>query len=390
MSLLDYYLKHGISPVCYLASNLPEHLERRRSLYNMLGLPGILFRDHKVLEIAAGSGQNSLYVAAQRPSKYVIVEPNPIALKQIEKTYRGLTFPHTRPEIIPTTLEEYSSKELFDGVICEGWLGSSSHERSLVGDIADRVAPGGILVLTALSITGWLANLIRYSLIQKLLSDKQQGYAFQANLTLEALSPHLRTVSGMTRRHEDWVKDNMVNTTYLEQGLTIEMILQETSPKGFHVLGASPDFITEWRWFKQLVGNHVRTNENALKCYERHVHNFLDYRRTFKERSPALNRRLNEWSVDLLAVLSQSKGKSFSELDPVYFRRIAEVLRPIGKNLKDLAKDLSCAIEEALRILLVSKIAPSDIAAMKNFKPWFGRETLYFSLVRDHAFSLGK
>ena len=384
MPLLNYYLKHGISPVCYLTSNLSEHLERRRSLYNMLGLPGILFRDGKILEIAAGSGQNSLYVAAQRPARYVIVEPNPVALKQIEETYSNFSVSHTRPEIIPVTLENYPSHELFDVVICEGWLGSSGHERSLVGNIADRVAPGGIMILTALSISGWLSNLIRYCLVQKLLSGKPYEYDSQVALVLEALSSHLQTISGMTRRHEDWVRDNMVNPTYLDQGLTLEMILREASQRGFTVLGASPDFITEWRWFKQLVGNNSRTNENALECYERYAHNFLDYRRIFDPRAPALNRQLNELSVALLTALSQSKAKAACELDPSYFRGIVQILRRIGKNLKSSATDLSAAVEEAVQIVNTPKVTSSAIAAMKNYKAWFGRETLYFSFIRSH------
>ena len=382
MSLLDYYLEHGISPVSYLANNLSEHLERRRSLYNMLGMPGILFRGRKVLEVAAGSGQNSLYVSGQRPSRYVIVEPNPVALKQIEETYSRFSVPHTPPEILPVTLEDYSTDELFDVVICEGWLGSSDHERSLIRTLADRVALGGMMILTALSIVGWLSNLVRYCLIQKLLADKPCEYDSQVALVLEALSPHLQTIPGMTRRHEDWVKDNMVNTTYLDQGLTLEMILHEVSPRGFTVLGASPGFITEWRWFKQLVGDGIRTNENALECYERSTHNFLDYRRTFGERAPALNRQLNELSVVLLEALSGSKAKASCDLTPTYFRGIARILRKIGKNLKSVAADLSAAVDEAIQILNAPEVTTSEIAAMKKYKAWFGRETLYFSFIR--------
>lgn len=367
----------------YLAGSLAEHLERRESLYNMLGLPGMLFRNAKVLEIAAGSGQNSLYVAARQPSRYVIVEPNPVALKQIEETYRNFNIPHTRPQIIPSTLENYSSNQSFDIVICEGWLGSSSHERSLVGTIADRVAPGGMMILTALSINGWLSNLIRYCLIQKLLTSNPCEYDSQVTLVLEALSPHLQTISGMTRRHEDWVKDNMVNPTYLDQGLTLEMILQEASPRGFNVFGASPDFITDWRWFKQLYGDHVRTNENVLECYKRCSHNFLDYRRTFGERAPAFNRRLNELSVAFLSALSKLKSKAPGKLEQAYFDGMAQILRPVRDNLGSIAEDLSAAVDEAIGILNTPEITPSAIAGMKNYRSWFGRETLYFSFLRS-------
>ena len=387
-SLLDYYLQHGISPVCYLAKDLSEHLERRQSLYNMLGLPGILFRNAKVLEIAAGSGQNSLYVSAQQPARYVIVEPNPVALKQIEETYRNFRAPHTCPEIIPVKLENYSPNELFDVVICEGWLGSSDHERSLVGTLADRVAPGGILILTALSISGWLPNLIRYCIVQKLLANQPEDYDSRVTLVQKALAPHLKTISGMTRRHEDWVKDNMVNPTYLDQGLTLEMILHVASARGFTVFGSSPDFITEWRWFKQLYGSNIRTNENALGCYEHNSHNFLDYRRTFDGRSLALNRQLNQLSTALLAALS--KPKSSDKFNRAYFCGIVQILRRIGKNLKSVSTDLSAAIDEAIHLLNAPDVSSSAVSTMKHYKSWFGRETLYFSFVRAHNLPVAK
>lgn len=383
MSLLKYYLEREISPVHYLASNLNEHLERRQSLYNMLGMPGLLFRGKRVLEIAAGSGQNSLYIAAQNPSRYVIVEPNPVALKQIEAAYASFNLQCTCPDIEPVTLENYKADETFDIVICEGWLGSSAHERALIRTIADRVASGGMMVLTALSICGWLSNLIRYALTQKLLANREEDYDIQVKIILDAFSPHLQTISGMTRRHEDWVKDNMVNPTYLDQGLTLEMILEEVAPCGFTVFGASPDFITEWRWFKQIYNDNTRTNENTLACYEQCSHNFLDYRRTFNDREVELNRQLNALSNKLLYALSESKTKKPKELKQAYFTRITHLIKQISDNIKDLAGDLNAAIEEAIQMLQAHDLTPPALAAMQNYKYWFGRETLYFSFLRN-------
>ena len=389
MSLLNYYLERRISPVHYLASNLTEHLERRQSLYDMLGLPGLLFRGKKVLEIAGGSGQNSLYVSAKKPSRYVIVEPNPVALTQIEENYDEFAVPHTRPEVIPVTLENYATNETFDVVICEGWLGSSAHERALVGTIADRVAPGGIMVVTALSICGWISNLIRYGLTQKLLvSHVEKNYDSQVGVVLEAFSPHLQTISGMTRRHEDWVKDNLVNPTYLDQGLTLEMVLEETATRGFTVFGASPDFISEWRWFKQLHGDNLRTNENVLSCYERWSHNFLDYRRIFGERTAGLNQALNKQADQLLVALSASKSMEYRELGPAYFDGIVRILQDIRGNLSGLAGDFGAAVDEAVHLLTADGVTVAMIAGMKNYKPWFGRETLYFALKRASVVSL--
>src|SRR5579871_660200 len=73
---LEFYQKHQIAPVCYDLTSMQAHLERRSSLYLKLGLPPIAFRSAKVLEVAAGLGQNSLYIAHMLPEKLVLLEPN--------------------------------------------------------------------------------------------------------------------------------------------------------------------------------------------------------------------------------------------------------------------------------------------------------------------------
>lgn len=379
MSLLEYYLKQGISPVYYQAKSVAEHLERRQSLYDMLGLPGLLFRGRKVLEFAAGSGQNSLYVAAQMPERFMIVEPNPVALKQIGESYADFEFPHTAPEIVPKMLEDFASDELFDVVICENWLGSPEHEQALLPLILERVAPGGMLIMTAVSITGWLPNLVRYGLIRKLLLDRKMDYGEQAGVVTEALSSHLSTISGMTRSHEDWVKDNMLNPRYLDTGISMEMILEKANPLGFTVFGSSPAFISEWRWFKQLHGENLKTNENALACYDRVQHNFLDYTKTFPDRDREKNRELKKMCEALLATMSTSRQK----FDQNCFDEMADILGSIGYNLQSVSEDLASAVGEATEILRSAEATPDAISSMKHFRQWFGRETVYFSLQRS-------
>ena len=61
--------------------------ETGSSLYNKLGLIGLAFQGSNVLEVAAGTGHNSLYVAHQRPSSLTLLEPNPTCLAHIEQAY---------------------------------------------------------------------------------------------------------------------------------------------------------------------------------------------------------------------------------------------------------------------------------------------------------------
>jgi len=84
---LEYYKQHGINPVRYDTSNLRLHLERRASLYRTLGITPLAIRGSRVLEVAPGTGQNSLYLANQKPASLTLVEPNPAGQRDIAAVY---------------------------------------------------------------------------------------------------------------------------------------------------------------------------------------------------------------------------------------------------------------------------------------------------------------
>ena len=65
---LDYYIKEGISPVHYNLSNLKRHFDIRNSLYYLLGLPSKFLKNTDILEVAPGSGHNSLFTSSLGPS----------------------------------------------------------------------------------------------------------------------------------------------------------------------------------------------------------------------------------------------------------------------------------------------------------------------------------
>jgi SAM-dependent methyltransferase len=114
---LEFYREHKIAPVRYDLSNIDAHLERRFSLYAKLGLLPLSFANSRILEVAAGTGHNSIYLAQLLPSELVLLEPNAVAIDYIRNVYQGFDKPHTAPEIVCATLEEYSPKDAFDIVI---------------------------------------------------------------------------------------------------------------------------------------------------------------------------------------------------------------------------------------------------------------------------------
>ena len=108
-NLLDFYIKEGISPIHQDISNLSKHFQIRSNLYRLLGLIPSFLKGKDIIEVAPGSGHNSIYTATLLPRTYDLVEPNPVALRDISEIFGNLSMEYTKPNIIPKRLENFKS-----------------------------------------------------------------------------------------------------------------------------------------------------------------------------------------------------------------------------------------------------------------------------------------
>lgn len=384
MSHLDYYIKYNIAPVSYDLSDLSAHFQRREALYRTLGVLPLTFRSAQVLEVAAGTGHNSLYVASLAPQAYTLLEPNPAGIRAIKECYAGAAFTHTSPILIESKLEDYAPEIPFDIVLCENWLGSSAHERGLLRKLAGFVATRGILVVTCISPIGFLPNVIRRALAAR-LTDVDMNFEARTAVLVEAFGPHLRSILGMTRSVRDWVQDNMLNPAYFDLCLTLPMLVDELGAT-FQIAGVSPDFRRDWRWFKSLSCEAHEFNHATLAEYARAGAAFLDYRSQPADLSPDHGRELERQSLILveevraLESVLAGGGDHVAALRPVIAR--LQALR-VGFETAGIAPALGGALNEAADLLAAPALSPSLISAMKEFAGWFGRETLYVALERS-------
>jgi SAM-dependent methyltransferase len=373
---LDYYLRHGLNPVRYEMADRQRHLDRRASLYRTLGLPRRLFRGARVLEVAPGSGQNSLFVASLGPRELVLVEPNPVAQRDIRELYRVVDSSVVPPRLVGLPFEEFDDDERFDVALCENWLGHSPAERFLLHKLGDLVADSGVLVVTAISPVGILPNVLRKVLTCR-IDRPQAGFEERTALLSAAFEPHLRTIPAMTRTCTDWVHDNVMNPAYFGILLTVPMVLEELGG-AFEVLGSAPRFAAEWRWFKSLCGEHREFNRHFLAEYHANLHNFLDHRRLLGSRDPAGNRALEAaaWElIDAAAALERAGGTAAPHL-----RQVRAALARVEASIADLPDDLRTALAECGDLIGREALTADAVAGMQSFGRLFGRETLYLSL----------
>jgi ubiquinone/menaquinone biosynthesis C-methylase UbiE len=385
VSHLDYYIKHNIAPVHYDLSNLSAHFQRREALYRTIGLLPLAFKGARVLEVAAGTGQNSLYVSGLGVDQLTLLEPNPAGIRTIRESFQSAAFPHATPKLIEAKLEDYEAPDAFDIVLCENWLGSSPHERALLKKLAGFVAPRGVLVVTCVSPTGFLPNVIRRALAAKLTAGIS-GFSEKTATLVRAYAPHLATIAGMTRSAVDWVQDNMLNPAYFDLCLTLPMVIQDLG-RGFQAAGVSPDFRQDWRWFKAVCGDEFDFNQNLLNEYFRVSGMFLDYRRASADSNVGCNREFDRLALQLVSAVRQyedslagDRGKSADSLR-VLLGQMNEIKALMGRH-SEVAVG---AIAEALALLEENSLTPGMVSGMPAFSGWFGRETIYLSLERTHG-----
>ena len=194
---LEYYIKEGISPVHQDISNLSKHFQIRSSLYRLLGLIPIFFKDKDVLEVAPGSGHNSIYIASLLPRTYDLVEPNPLGCEDILTIFDNLSIEHTKPTLFPQYLEDFKDGNLYDVVICEGWLGGFlEYEKRLLVKLSSFVKQGGIILKTFLPPIGGMATFLRRLLGHRLIS-LEDPMEKKTEILDKAFSSHLGTMSSI-------------------------------------------------------------------------------------------------------------------------------------------------------------------------------------------------
>jgi len=364
--------------------DLSKHLELRGSLYRSLGISPLTFRGARVLEVAVGSGQNSLYLAALKPRELVLIEPNPIAIRDIIALYYNPPLNVVQPRLVETTLQDFHESEPFDIVICENWLGHLPEERELLHKLGTLVAEDGVLVITLTPPVGMLANILRYVLSVR-IAPHVLSFDDRTRFLLEAFSNHLDSVSSMTRCHVDWIHDNSMNPHYFGLCLPLQVILDELSDS-FECYKSNPDFITDMRWFKSLHGLKRNFNGHFLGEYYANYHNFTHYQQEMFRRPVALNKTLDclAWNVYKVAKDFDSAIRNGISNAARYKEDILILAKKIIDNLVDQPLKLSEPLHEFIDLFRRDNITPKDAADMRVFSHWFGRETVYISLIRPY------
>ena len=377
-SLVDFYKKHGISPVRQDISNLETHFTRRAGLYRHLGVLPAFVRGRTVLEIGPGGGFNSLYTATLQPSRYVLLEPNPTGVTHIESVFGQFPPLRKKIEIVGKLVEDYDTTDRFDIVLCEGMLALAGVKdpSALLRTVAKFVAPGGVLVITCIDAISDFPETLR-RLFGQLSITPADALEKQAATMVAMFGPHLASLKGMSRPHDDWVIDNLINPASIGPYLPIPEAIAAIEGD-FEFFASSPHFATDWRWYKSLAPQTTEYNKRGIEQYWQNAHSLFDHRRTFAPRDAAANMDLYKQCDETRALVREYEAKR----DTAVIAKVRERLVTIERSVRTFSADVADALKDAHDLLATVPPDPKAVAASTHFGPWFGRGQQYLSFSR--------
>jgi SAM-dependent methyltransferase len=371
---IDFYRANNISPVTQDISDLERHFDRRAALYRHLGLAPALLSGKTVIEFGPGSGHNSIYTSSLKPGRYVLVDGNPTGLEATRKLLEERGSPLTEHIIRQSLIEDYEDTEVFDVVLCEGVIPMQHDPQAFLRRVAGFAAPGGVVVTTCMDSVSQFAELMRRLLGAVAVSPEQTTEEKLERLR-PVFEPHLATLKGRSRLVDDWILDVVIQP-WVGSALSIADAI-EALDGAFDVYGSSPQFFTDWRWYKDIHGNARGFNQNAIAAFHRNLHNLIDYRQTLPPREPEANRELLALCDSIFELERRFESEPGNGA-------ISEIAAELGR-LQGLTAAFSDATAEAIGDLvaaLESFVATGRLPDLAAFAPLFGRGQQYLSFIR--------
>jgi SAM-dependent methyltransferase len=370
-SFVDFYNKHDISPVSQDISDLEKHFQRRDSLLLSLGIPALLIKGSSVIEFGAGSGHNSTYIASLSPNCYHLVDGSNIGIKEIKKQLSGYKIHDFK--VIHSLFLEYKSDFLFDIVWAEGCIPHQASPIDILKHLSSFTKKDGIFVVSMNNGISYLSETIR-RIASFMHLDDVNSIKEGVDKILPLLECHLSHLKGMSRPVDDWIIDSILQPLHERKLFSIPDAI-EALQDNYNVYGASPKFITDWRWYKEIVGDDRGFNKTALDCYYQNNLNLIDYRFELSSHSIEFGIELESLcnkSWDLMCLIQNG--------DSTQCKVFTDLLNDISNLIEAKSPRTSEAIVEASHWLQDGAPLNQDL---KYFPKWWGRGQQYVSFIKN-------
>lgn len=364
---IDFYTQIGFAPTGQQEGQVQKHRENRSNLYRKLGLHPGVFNGASVLEIGPGSGENSIDLLGRGIRSLKLLDGVPVILESLKS--RILTKIPVFYELGDVSITPLSvDAETFEIVICEGVIPLQLDPIIFFNNVANRVAPGGILVITATDEISGLSEILRRIIAKSILS--------QTDSTIEKLEEFFRKdfelLGGMTRTASNWILDSIMNP-WVGKMFSIEDALK-ASPKDFRPISMSPNLHLDQAWYKNTNNNSIE-KEAWINSYKENCHQLIDFRTSSQISAPSAQNSLllhlcNEIFLIMQDMASQSSSSANNSLSKLVQRLVTE------------CPQLDSFTNGSL-MSFRNFIETGEAALLKDFRPFWGRGQQYLCFERS-------
>jgi SAM-dependent methyltransferase len=369
---VDYYSQNEISPVAQDISDLPRHFDRRRSLYRALGIVPAFVAGRSVIEFGPGSGYNAIYTGSLNPQRYVLVDGNPVGLVETNRLLQerfGTSLPY---EMVESLIEDFETDERFDVSLCEGTIPFQLEPEAFTRKVGSFCKPGGVLIITCASAASVMGEITR-RLIASRIADGGAPLPERLAALRPIFAPHLATMKNMSRSVDDWILDNIIHP-FIGKTFSIEAAIDAVGDE-FELYGQSPQFVADWRWYKDIWGDAKQFNARAKDAYLRNVVNFLDYRVELSPHSPAVGDRISTLAESVYGFMQDYELHGIEAAR----RRACEAIGDLAETVAHISPLTAESLRAAAAFVMDGDRGTHSLAP---FESYFGRGQQYVSFIR--------
>jgi ubiquinone/menaquinone biosynthesis C-methylase UbiE len=372
---LDYYARQNIIPVHQDIEDLDRHFKRRQALYQTLGIVPSMVEGRRVVELGPGTGDNAIYIDSLKPSEYYLVDGNPASIKEMQKKKEAKSFSE-KTKIIESNILDFHKEKYFDFVICEGAVPGQSNPKDFLRHVASLTKVGGVLVFTTINATSVLADICR-RVVKPLVASRFNSFDENLHFLTDFFKEDLKMLYGMSRRHEDWILDQILHP-WNDELFPIPMAL-DAIVDSFDFHSSSPKFVADWRWYKTIIDDDPGFNNSLLRSYDGNSAWLIDCRIDPASTAQCDGRELERLCLEAYWHHVDAWHSDSNKSVENFLLSLNKISKYIAGDMPATAKSINAFIEGAEQIR--KGIEPSSL---KEFRGFFGRGQQYLSFIRRH------
>jgi SAM-dependent methyltransferase len=364
---LGFYRDHGVIPTRQDVVSQERFLLQRDHLLRSLGIPSVLLKGKRIIEIGPGTGQKAQHLLSLRPARYVAVDGNEASLAMTSDAIASSGFEGSA-EVRFADFANYEDADSYDVVLAEAVVPTQQDPESFLLRLKSLLPlDGGVLIYTCMDAVSLLPEILRRAIVRDLglntgdlLVDSENVAAF--------FEADLDCLQGMDRRRTDWAIDQMLHP-WSGPLLDIPSSLAFLGD-GVEFLGSSPRLASDGRWYKDPSVQARSSLDWETDSFWTHCHNLVDIRVWSEGRPAAENEALYAAAGILYEVVMQPEWES------VHRQEVATIAREFGQLLPRASTPTLASLRS---FLLYWDTGNRD--ELGDFRSWWGRGQQYVSVV---------